>query len=168
MRELWKWHVLSALHQGDNRKSQRAKGGSAVIYSINGGRKRPPLYNPPPGRHTQAHTNTPHSTVKRTTIHLTLLVWISCFRCRNWIFRLQQCSLSDSDKRYCRKRTSLCASVMRQSCDVPRGMSVFVVGREVEECQESPQRMQGLSGQLSLYCIYVFCCLLLTFYYAHG
>lgn len=43
--------------------------------------------------------------------------------------------------------------VMRQNCDEPLGNWVFfVVVREVEECQESPQRMQGLSGQtLSLF-----------------
>lgn len=30
------------------------------------------------------------------------------------------------------------------------GMDLFVVGREVKECQESPLRMQGLSSPLSL------------------
>lgn len=47
---------------------------------------------------------------------------------------------------------SVCG-VMRQNCDEPLGNWVFfVVVREVEECQESPQRMRGLSGQtLSLF-----------------
>lgn len=40
-------------------------------------------------------------------------------------------------------------------------MDLFVVGREVKECQESPLRMQGLSSPLSLY-IYIFLPLSLT------
>lgn len=32
---------------------------------------------------------------------------------------------------------------VRLSCDVPLGMGLFVVGREVKECQESPPEDSG-------------------------
>lgn len=56
------------LHLGDNRKSQRVERGSAVIYSINGERKRPPLNNPPAGRH-QPKTHTLSHTIYNKEDH---------------------------------------------------------------------------------------------------
>lgn len=95
-----------------------------------------------------------------------LVLGFFSFRCShlNLLLLKMKCfhSLGRFERAACSGSLSVCG-VMRQNCDEPLGNWVFfVVAREVEECQESPQRMQGLSGQtlslffppsLSLHCL---------------